>query len=65
MTKSFELVSTFEDRAVKVSKSIFDFDESFSLHDDKTIKDELIYDTNISSRSRQERRRKNRDVERT
>ena len=65
MTESFEFDSAFENRAVKISKSMIDIDESFFVHDDETMKNELTFDTNISSKFKQKRRRKNRNDEQT
>ena len=65
MFKSFEFVSSQRTRAVEVSKSIFDFVKSFFLHDDETMQNELAYDTEILSRFKQERRRRNKNDERT
>ena len=44
---------------------MIDIDESFFVHDDETMKNELTFDTNISSKFKQKRRRKNRNDEQT
>ena len=61
MTESFEFASILENHAMKISKSFIDFDEFFLVHNDKTMKNELTFDTNISSKFKQKRRRKNRN----
>ena len=53
-----------ESRAVEISESMTDTDESSSVHGDETMRDELPFDTGIPPGSRQERRRKSRDNER-
>ena len=49
---------------MKISKSIINIDEFSFVHNDETMKSELTFDTNISSRFKQKRRRKNRNDER-
>ena len=44
---------------------MIDIDEFFFVHDDKTMKNELTFDTNFSSKFKQIRRRKNRNDEQT
>ena len=63
MIELFEFDSTFENRAMKISKSMIDTDEFSFVHDDETIKNELIFDTDISSKFKQKRRRKNQNDE--
>ena len=65
MIESFEFDSIFENRAVKISKSMIDIVKFSFVHDDKTMKDELTFDTDILSKFKQKRRRKNRNDERT
>ena len=65
MTESFEYDSIFENRGMKISKSITDIDKFFFVHNDKTMENELTFDTNISSKFEQKRRRKNRNDEQT
>ena len=65
MIKSFEFDLILENRAMKISKLMIDIDEFFFVHDDETVKNELTFNTNISSKFRQKRRRKNRNDERT
>ena len=50
MFKSSEFVSFQRTRTVEVSKSVFDFVESFFLHDDEIMRNELTYDTEILSK---------------
>ena len=52
MFKLFEFVLSEKTRTVEISKSVFDFVESFFLHDDETIRNELTYDTEIRSKFR-------------
>ena len=63
MSESFEFVSSQRTRAVEVSKSVFDSVESFFLHDNETMRNELTYDTEILSKFRQKRRRRNKNDE--
>ena len=65
MTESFEFDLTLENRVMKISKSMIDINESSFVHDDKTMKNKLTFDTNISSKFKQKRCRKNRDDEQT
>ena len=65
MFESFEFVSFQKTRTVEVSKSVFDFVESFFLHDDEIMRNELTYDTEILSKFRQKRRRRSKDDEKT
>ena len=65
MTESFEFDSVLENRAVRISKSMIDIDEFFFVHDDETMKNELTFDTNTSSKFKQKRRCKNRNDEQT
>ena len=65
MTETFEFVSIFENRAMKISKSIIDINEFFFVHNDETMKTELTFDINILSKFKQKRRRKNRTDEQT
>ena len=65
MTESFEFNSVFKICAMTISKSMIDIDEFFFVHDDETMKNELTFDTNISSKFKQKRRRKNRNDEQT
>ena len=44
---------------------MIDIDEFFFVHDDETMKNELTFDTSISSKFRQKRRRKNRNDKQT
>ena len=64
MFESFEFVSSQKTRAVKVSKSVFDSVELFFLHDDEIMRNKLTYDTEILSKFRQKRRRRNKNDER-
>ena len=64
MTEAFKFDSTLENCAVKISKLMIDTDEILFMHVDKTMRNELTFNTNISSRFRQKRRRKNRNDER-
>ena len=64
MFESFEFVSSQKTRTVEVSKSVFDFVELFFLYNDETMRDELAYDTEILSKFRQKRRRRNKNDER-
>ena len=61
MTEAFEFDSIFENRVVKISKSMIDINEFSFVHDDKTMKNELTFDTDISSKFKQKGRRKNRN----
>ena len=63
MFESFKFVSFQKTRAVEVSKSVFDFVESFFLHDDEIMRNELTYDTEILSKFRQKKRRRNKNDE--
>ena len=65
MFESFKFVSSQRTRAVEISKSVFDFVESFFLHDDEIMRNELTYDTEILSKFRQKRRRRNKNDEKT
>ena len=65
MFESFEFVSSQRTRAVEISKSVFDFVESFFLHDDEIMRNELTYDTEILSKFKQKRRRRNKNDEKT
>ena len=65
MFESFEFVSSQRTRAVKISKSVFDFVESFFLHDDETMRNELTYDTKILLKFKQKRRRRSKNDEKT
>ena len=65
MIESFEFDFIFENRAMKTSKSMIDIDEFSFVQNDKTMKDELTFDTNILSKFKQKRRRKNRNDEQT
>ena len=65
MFESFEFVLFQRTRAIEISKSVFDSVESFFLHDDETMRNELTYDTEILSKFRQKRRRRNKDDEKT
>ena len=65
MIKSFEFDLTFENRAVKISKSMIDINEFFFVHNNETMKNELTFNTNISSKFKQKPRRKNRNDEQT
>ena len=65
MFESFEFVSSQRTRAVEISKSVFDFVELFFLHDDEIMRNELTYNTEILSKFRQKRRRRNKDDEKT
>ena len=65
MSESFEFVSFQRTRTVEISKSVFDFVESFFLHDDETMRSELTYDTEILSKFKQKRRRRNKNDEKT
>ena len=65
MIESFEFDSIFENRVVKISKSMIDTDEFSFVHDDDTMKNELTFDINISSKFKQKRLRKNRNDEQT
>ena len=44
---------------------MIDIDEFFFVYDDKTMKNELTFDTNISRKFKQKRRRKNGNDEQT
>ena len=44
---------------------MINIDEFFFVHEDEIMKNELTFDTNISSKFKQKRRRKNRNDERT
>ena len=50
MFESFKFVLFQKTRTVKISKFIFDFVESFFLHDDEIMRNELTYDTEILSK---------------
>ena len=63
MTKLFEFNLVFKYCTMKISKSMIDIDESFFVHDNKTLNDELTFDKNISSKFRQKRCRKSRNNE--
>ena len=63
MFKSFKFVSSQKTRAVEVSKSVFDFVELFFLHDDEIMRNKLTYNTEIVSKFRQKRRRRNKNDE--
>ena len=65
MIKVFEFDLIFKNCAMKISKSMIDIHKFFFVHNDETIKDELTFDINISSKFKQKRRRKNRNEERT
>ena len=65
MFESFEFVSFQKTKTVKVSKSVFNFVELFFLLNDKTMQNELTYDTEISSKFKQKRRRRNKNDEKT
>ena len=65
MFELFEFVSFQETQAVEISKSVFDSVESFFLHDDETMRNELTYDTEILSKFRQKRRCRNKNDEKT
>ena len=65
MFESFKFISSQKTRAVKISKSVFDSVESFFLHDDETMRNELTYNTEILSKFRQKRRRRNKNDEKT
>ena len=52
MTEAFEFDLTLENRAMKISKSMIDIDEFSFVHDDKTMRNELTFDTDISSKFR-------------
>ena len=58
MIESFELISILKNRAMKISKSMIDIDEFFFVHENKTIKNKLTFNTNISSKFKQKRRLK-------
>ena len=62
MIKLFKFNSILENSAVKISKSIIDIDKFFFVHDDETTKNELTFNTNISLKFKQ-KRRKNRNDE--
>ena len=61
----FEFNLAFESRAMKISKSMIDTDVFSFVHDDKTMKNEIIFDTDILQKFKQKRRRKNRNDEQT
>ena len=63
MIKSFKFDLTFENRAIKMSKSMIDIDEFSFAHDNKTMKNEFTFNINISSKFKQKRRRQSRDDE--
>ena len=63
MFKSFKFVLSQRTRAVKISKCVFDFVESFFLHDDETMRNKLTYNTEILSKFKQKRRRQNKNDE--
>ena len=65
MTESFEFDSVLKNRAMKILKSIIDTNESFFVHDDEIIKNELTFNINISSKFKQKRRCKSRNDEQT
>ena len=65
MFESFKFVLFQKTRTVKISKFIFDFVESFFLHDDEIMRNELTYDTEILSKFRQKQRRRNKNDEKT
>ena len=65
MTESFEFNSTFENHAVKISKSMIDIDEFSFVHNVETMKNELTFDTDMLSKFKQKRQRKNRNDEQT
>ena len=65
MFESSEFVSFQRTRTVEISKSVFNSVESFFLHDDETMRNELTYDTEILSKFRQKRRRRNKNDEKT
>ena len=50
---------------MKISKSMIDIDEFSFVHNNETMKNELTFNINISSKFKQKRRRKNRNGERT
>ena len=52
MSESFEFVSSQKTRTVEISKFVFDSVESFFLHDDEIMRNELTYDTEILSKFR-------------
>ena len=58
MTESFKLDLAFESRAMKISKLMIDIDEFSFVHEDGIMKDELIFDTNISTKFKQKLRLK-------
>ena len=57
MTESFEFDLILKNRAVKISKSMIDIDEFSFVHNNKTTKNELTFDINISSKFRQKRQK--------
>ena len=63
MFESFEFVLVQKRRTIEISKSVFDFDKLFFLHDEKFMQNELTYNTNISQKFRQKRRRRNKNDE--
>ena len=65
MIESFEFDLAFENRVGKILKSTIDIDELFFVYDYETIKNELTFDINISSKFKQKRYRKNRNDEQT
>ena len=59
MIESFEIISSLESRATKISKLIIDFDKFPFVHNDKIMKNKLTCDIHISLKFKQKRRRKN------
>ena len=65
MFESFKFVLSQKTRVVEISKFVFDSVKSFFLHDDEIMRNELTYNTEILSKFRQKRRRRNKNDEKT